>query len=101
MWIKCSCGNPIHDITDNIPYKARFIPDKLWFGMLDEICAGVEKGLPKEELTELIYDKIYDNSKDMYQCMECGRIYIEDKDVSFAVFEPEKIFDGNVIFNTE
>ena len=107
MWIKCRCGNPIHDSTDKIPYKARFIPDKIWFDIFDEICAGIEKGFSKEELTDLIYAQIWDNAVSMYQCTECGRLFIENKDNSYTIFKAEqgfghhKKFDGDLIFDTE
>ena len=42
MWIRCKCGNIIHDNTDNLSYKGHIISDKKYFKLLDLLDKMIE-----------------------------------------------------------
>ncbi len=79
--IECECGHEIYNKTDNLPFKAKYIPDILWDNFWDLIDYAiektandpVEKGIACMSLRSLHY------FRDIFQCLNCGRIYIEDE----------------------
>ncbi|TDD79637.1 hypothetical protein E1293_22755 [Actinomadura darangshiensis] len=73
MKIRCACGNLVRDQTDFIPYKARVIADQDWSDALDALDA----------------DQLWSLSRTMWQCTECGRLFIEDHDDRLRVFAPD------------
>lgn len=102
MWIKCSCGNRIHDNTDNIPYKARYISDQDWFDVLDKIDASIESAeRNKEKLCMDSSNYIYEKSKEIYQCYECGRLYVDDNNRKLHEFIPAEDMKGKVILSSK
>jgi len=111
----CKCGNVIADQSTNLPYKADLLPDTLYFEASNQITDLVHslvkytkegkrkewieqyffKGYP-EDLTDeqLINDifsrKISESTKQIYQCVNCGRIWIQIEDTNrFTSFMPE------------
>lgn len=86
-WIKCHCGNIIHDSTDYISYKGSIIPDQDENDYFD----GIEKIIKSDnpDKNSLVCDFLCEFSdKTIYQCTECGRLYIEDNNKLFC-FKPE------------
>lgn len=71
MKIRCACGELIVDQTDFISYKARFIADQDW-----DDAVGDE-------------DRLWSCSRHMWQCLACGRLYIDDHDGGLQCFVPE------------
>jgi hypothetical protein len=80
MHINCECGSRIHDNSDGHSDKARWLPDKEWDGF---ICAldslsKIENASPRERhgaVHELL-DRF--KFRAMYQCQDCGTVYIDN-----------------------
>jgi hypothetical protein len=102
MKIKCPCGNVIIDQTDYISYKAHFIADQDYFDACESIDARVEKladsirAGAKKTAKPLIDRAIHDirgilikNTRGMYQCAECGRLFVDDIESQSLIFVPE------------
>ncbi|WP_224995121.1 hypothetical protein, partial [Cesiribacter sp. SM1] len=111
--LRCKCDHVISDTTDNLPYKADLIPDQSFYTSLDRIEESIDSLIeatkrnerimwiknhfseqyPKDLTdTQMIYDiitsKLFDLNKKVYQCENCGRIWIQkghsDRFVSFT-----------------
>ena len=89
MKLKCKCGETIHDNTDYQDNKAYFIPDESWEVMLEKIDAG-----------ESAWDATRIAKRNIYQCYNCSRIYIENKDGNFTSFKPEEDTKFGILKNT-
>jgi hypothetical protein len=102
MKFGCDCGNVLKDQTDIIPYKARFIADQDHFDLIDELIAKIEQGLSEAKdnrqntptrkiLRRVLYREMAPYLRTMYQCRNCGRIYIDDPDEPsmLQIFAPE------------
>ena len=108
MWIACPCGNRIHDNTDFISYKARIIADQDFDDMVEEINKAVQRKVSGEELEDVI-DAIDDiiwryADKDMYQCPECKRIFIDgvpSRPREVHRFVPEGEVPGDLLISVE
>jgi len=75
MKIECKCGNYIVDQTDMLRNKAILIADQDWFDFLESVK---ETGHDDLEL-----------SRKLYECDECGRLYIYDQNGGLNCFLPE------------
>lgn len=78
MWIECKCGKKIHDNTDYQENKAYIIPDQDMEGMLEELDGS---GCPWEITRKY--------TRHIFQCHECGRIYIKNQNGEFESFKPD------------
>lgn len=84
MKIGCECGAVIVDQSDSLPHKASFIPDQDLFNVFDSLDKEIVERLATGELSP---DEAYRNlrtiinkaSRSMYQCRECGRLYLDDR----------------------
>jgi hypothetical protein len=100
----CNCGNEIRDQTDYLSYKAYFYADQDF----DEVTEGTQQPVrdvskllrpkrtsPEEEqrVINLALDSVsrpfVQYSRHVYQCLECGRVYIEDDERNLQSFLPE------------
>ncbi len=94
MRIDCHCGKIISDTTDHLAHKAHLTPDQdiyeVWDGIDDEVIDRVASG-------ELAVGDAYMKSRhiinsptrSMWQCFECGRLYIDGPDGELYCFVPE------------
>jgi hypothetical protein len=111
----CDCGHVIIDQTDNLSYKADFIPDQhqeyLYQHIPDALaglikatqegrrtdwirqnfCDGYPIDLTDESLVADLIGRYYLNSlRQMYQCEQCGRLWVQiGKANKYASFLPE------------
>lgn len=91
MKIKCLCGNVLRDQTDFVPFKARLIPDQ----DTDDLAGFAEKKIeqaPKHSPAgAIVLSAIFQHSRTLYQCRNCGRIYVDDPEGgdTMQVFRPE------------
>jgi hypothetical protein len=102
MKIFCECGWVIYDQTDYISYKATFRADQDSCDLLDRIEEQIKKLVEKIEhnvsnkidISELIEDTMtglsdamdeYD-SRNIYQCLGCGRLFVDDAQLNSHVF---------------
>lgn len=94
MWIRCKCGNSIHDNTDMIPYKGHIISDKEYFKMFDLADEMIESSAQSKEALAMTFrtnisSKGYIRIKSIFQCTNCGRILLEDENNHYFSFTPE------------
>lgn len=75
MHFLCPCGNDIHDTSDCLSYKASIIADQdeeeLW-----EILEKAEK--PHTEKMDIATEVMRLLHRNMYQCPQCGRVFLEN-----------------------
>lgn len=94
MKISCYCGAVIVDQTDDVPHKGHMIPDQEWFATYDAIDNKVidpvaEGRLEKAAAYRLAREIIRGSARLMYQCRECGRLYIDDGRGNLQCYVPE------------
>ena len=98
MHFYCKCGNRISDTTDMISYKAHVIPDQDWDNFVDEICDAIEsKETDREKVIQNFFSKTLNADKLMYQCTQCGCIFIDDEDNTLRSFVPEGVVNTNIL----
>lgn len=94
MHFYCRCGYRISDTTDFISYKARIIADQDWDDFLDRIVEAIEScETDREKVVDDFYSNTLGVEKAMYQCPDCGRIFIDGEGnslYSFGAEEPVK-----------
>ncbi len=116
--LRCLCDHIIVDQSDNLPYKAYFVPDEdidndvdLFVAQLTALLTAHERGEPKtsshgqpendypldEDTQDALYaaigGMIYRSGRLVYECENCGRVWVQkheeyDKNV-FACYVPE------------
>ncbi len=85
----CYCGYVIRDTSDYLSYKGSIMPDQDEYDYLDYVSEIIESKCPyRKKLVDEFYFKIPDMTKTVYQCSQCGRLYIEDNNELFC-FRPE------------
>ncbi|MGL6072671.1 MAG: hypothetical protein ACRC8S_00790 [Fimbriiglobus sp.] len=93
MKIGCHCGATIFDQTDDLPQKGHLIPDQEWFAVYDEMDSLIDQIVAGNMSQEQAYHKsreiISRNAREMWQCVECGRLYIDGVDRQLYCFAPE------------
>lgn len=94
-WIKCKCGNTLHDMTDHISCKGYVISDKEYSDMLDLADKMIGSNSPDRESSAMIFrmnigfKDSYIKLKHIFQCPACGRILLEDNEGKLCSFCPE------------
>ncbi|MDB5337899.1 MAG: hypothetical protein JWN70_3518 [Planctomycetaceae bacterium] len=92
MKINCHCGATIPDLTDGQPHKAHFIPDQDWWELREAIDSAIEKSGPsprqKEAACMQLSTLLSRLSRQAWQCLDCGRVYLEQHDRSLQEFMP-------------
>jgi len=91
-WLPCRCGYIFHDNTDFLSFKAHFRADQ----DTDDFFCQVEDILKNQKLSAedkaheilCVADFHYTN-RILYQCPECGRLFVEDNDGHYHCFMPE------------
>ena len=94
MKFECRCGNVVLDIADGNTNKAQLIPDEVWsemFEAFDErILKRLASGRIREEAASMaLRTALIKASRSMYQCCECGRMWIDDPNGQLVSFQPE------------
>lgn len=94
MKIGCQCGEIIIDQTDYLPQKGHLIPDQEWFATYDAIDDEVidhlaDGSLDKEKARMVTRLIIRRSARLMWQCDECGRLYIDDQQGELQCYVPE------------
>lgn len=87
MNFSCRCGYCFHDNADELYFKARIMPDQdtneFW-----QLIEDAEKPHTKDEQHDL-HGKLYDLlERCIYQCPECGRLFLENASGSLTMFTP-------------
>lgn len=94
MKIGCHCGASIIDQTDDLPHQGHMIPDQEWFATYDAIDDAVVDPVADGQLGhEAAYHRarqlIGRSARLMWQCQECGRLYIDGLHRGYQCFRPE------------
>lgn len=102
MKIGCLCGNVLRDQTDYIPYKAYFVADQDYYGLVEEIekqlpatlmqALGSPTGANRAQLVgQALTDAMRSHMRTIYQCSNCGRLCLDDPDSPRQLqwFKPE------------
>lgn len=96
-WIRCRCGYKIHDSADYLRYKGRIIADQDYFDYTDSVTEIIESECSdRKKLSVDFCCKFAGITKTVYQCPECGRLYIECENKLFC-FSPENHTDKDVL----
>ena len=94
MKIDCHCGAHIVDQTDDLPHKGHLITDQEWFAIFDAlddelIDALVDGRLDKQAAYHLVRQILGRSARLMWQCRECGRLYIDGLHGQLRGFVPQ------------
>ena len=94
MKINCHCGEQISDTSDYISHKAHLIPDQDIYGVMDglddEVIDRVASGELSVQDAYMVSRRIlYSPIRTMWQCFECGRLYIDGPDSELHCFRPD------------
>ena len=94
MKIHCHCGATIIDATDHLAWKGHLTPDQnmydVWDGIDDQVIDPLAAGdLKIEEAYMKARDIITSPTRQMWQCSECGRLYIDGPHGKLHCFVPE------------
>lgn len=84
----CRCGYVFHDNTDHLPWKAHFLADEDmddYFNTFDEI----KETTSKRDIDDIVLKAAHYWERFVYQCPDCGKLYIESEPGTFSVFIPE------------
>ena len=94
-WLKCRCGHIIRDSSDYIGYKGHIMPDQDEGDCFDRVEEIINSDNPDKN--NLMFDFLCEiNDKIIYQCTECGRLYIEGKE-QYYCFVPENHDNKNIL----
>lgn len=91
MKIECACGAHIHDGTDNLAHKAHLMPDQEWDAFWNAVDDAVEKSGPAADDKAAACMRLRMQSfghRLMWQCRQCGRLYIDDRHHRLQCFAP-------------
>ncbi|MBQ5310649.1 MAG: hypothetical protein ILP19_01235 [Oscillospiraceae bacterium] len=94
MHFSCKCGYVFHDTTDNESFKGWLLADEDLDEFADIIQAGDNAPPEGEHWFSDTYDRLITQDlfmRTIFQCPECGRIFIDDPDDPrlFCCFAPE------------
>jgi len=105
MKFRCPCGHQIYDGPDQNPNIGHLIPDQEWFRLLDAIDAAIEghhaSGKDKEAACMSVRSLIGDVSRRIWQCSECGRLWINDRARQQQEFTPVAEAAKNILRKRE
>ncbi len=104
MNFDCRCGYRFHDNTDELRFKAHILPDQDFNEFYNLLEAA---GKPhNEEEQHHLFDQIDDLLKTcIYQCPECGRLFLENRTGGLTMFtpsdtaEPDADVDRNMLMS--
>lgn len=95
-WIRCHCGYKIHDSSSHLSYKGSIMADQDESDYFDGVEEIIKSNNPDKN--SLMCDFLCEHSmtKTVYQCSQCGRLYIEE-DRKLFCFKPENHTNNNVL----
>jgi diphthamide synthase subunit DPH2 len=113
--LRCNCGHLIRDNSNRLEYKAALLKDSLYDEFFDSIATAIQNyvvathsGQARQWISEkfsedyadlqlnhgcILHDFIHDQfirkSRDVFECLACGRILVEAKDNKFVSYVPD------------
>lgn len=104
MKMRCECGEIISDQTDQLPYKAHFIPDQDWDDVCDtinQIIGAVAAGsMTVDDAQMAVLNVHLAKSRTMYQCSKCGRLLVQDAKRNMNIYAPTSDADSRKILRS-
>ncbi len=101
MKIHCECGAVIPDSTDGLPHKGRVIPDQEWHPLkdaLEKVIGDVmSRCIDAEAAFMQVHVLLGDASRLVYQCRNCGRLFINDRQHRTHIYTPASHETGKEI----
>lgn len=100
MHFYCGCGNRISDVADRLPYKAYFLADEDDGRYADAMEAAIrDESLPIDKRVDevVIHLQVRYLSRCIFQCPECGRLWVDDNDNRLHSFLPEGPVDKQLL----
>jgi hypothetical protein len=92
MKISCDCGATISDQADSLPQKGHLIPDQEWFPVCDGIDAIINDVAARRTEAEAaamqVRSILITAARLTYQCRECGRLFVDDRQHQLQTFVP-------------
>jgi hypothetical protein len=92
MKIHCPCGAIISDSTDGLPRKGHLIPDQEWGPMCTALEKVIEDAMARRLGAEAAFMQIHlllgDASRLVYQCRDCGRLFVDDRQHKTHMYQP-------------
>lgn len=93
----CKCGHVIVDQTDRLPYKGSFInavDEDSYFDEIEAILNSLQNfNSSAAQSYSQVIDKItsayIQNSRDIYECTQCGRLWMQTSNNHFIPFKSE------------
>lgn len=96
-WIRCHCGYIIHDSSDFLSYKGSIMADQDESDFFDRVEEIIKSD--NHDKNSLMCDflcKFSYMTKTVYQCSQCGRLYVESDNELFC-FTPENHNNNRVL----
>lgn len=98
MHFLCKCGKRISDTTDYLSYKAHIIADQDWFDFWDRIDEAIQSDeTDRKKVADDFFQDTGNVDNIMFQCRDCGRIYISGKGRELYSFCPETAAPKNLL----
>lgn len=92
MKITCQCGALLVDQTDALPHKGHLIPDQEWLPLLEAVDSAIDQvaagRLAAEAACMQIRRLLGAVSRLAYQCRQCGRLLVDDREHQLHTFAP-------------
>jgi hypothetical protein len=92
MKISCDCGATIIDQADSLLQKGHLIPDQEWFPVCDGIDAVIDDVAARRTNAEAaamqVRSILITAARLAYQCRECGRLFVDDRQHQLHTFAP-------------
>ena len=96
----CECGFLFKDQTDDLPFKGYVCPDQsqeeIYNAITELLVANTSVDLSEkdEKIHPIIHPK---GSKTIYQCPDCGNIFIEDGENIFMFEKVDRDCPNNLL----
>ena len=100
MHFYCGCGRRISDTTDLLPYKACFLSNEdeiAYCDTLEQIIKDESLSLEERAYLAVVTLQVRYLSRCMYQCPDCGKLFIDDNDYKLHSFVPEEPVDKHLL----
>ena len=92
MKFLCDCGYMFRDQTDDLPFKGYIYPDQSQEKLYEAINKIFASERPSDDVKfdEMINDIVSPKGiRTIYQCPECGTIYINEDKGKLSAFSPK------------
>jgi 5-methylcytosine-specific restriction endonuclease McrA len=90
------------DIADSVAAKAHLIPDQQWLPLFDALDKVIDDVAEKRMKVDSAYMEIRRilKTRPVYQCRECGRLFVDDRQHKAHVFTPASDETGKEILSS-